>query len=83
MTIIEFQNLTSAEQMYLIEIHGAQVGTREDGRSTMFLYQVYAFYVEIVYNKKDGMLWKMGYFDHPILLGPYLDQIDISNLLNH
>ena len=81
MTLTEFQSLEWDEWMAILEEHGVKIGKREDNYARMELYQVYAFYVEVAYTKHDGNLWKMGPFDHPKLLGPYLDQINLKDLL--
>lgn len=81
MTLNDFENLSSDEQIAVVEENGVLIGEREDGIHDMFLYQLYSFYVEMTYNKSDKELWRIGPFDHPVLLRPYLDQIDITGLL--
>lgn len=80
MTLEDFEDLSSEEQVAVVKENGVLIGEREDGIHYMFLFQVYSFYVEMTYNKSDKELWRIGPFDHPVFLRPYLDQIDISTL---
>lgn len=81
MTLEDFYDLSWEEQIAVVEENGVSVGEREDSIHDMYLYRVYSFYVEMAYNKSDKELWRIGPFDHPVFLRPYLDQIDISTLL--
>jgi hypothetical protein len=57
------------------------VDTREHSIHYMRLYQLYSFYVGMTFNKDDNELWRIGPFDHPVLLTPYLNGIDISAIM--
>jgi hypothetical protein len=81
MTLDNFDNLSLEEQINIVKDEGVLVGQREDKVHSMFLYQLHSFYVEMAYNKSDRELWRIGPFDHPVMLRPYLDQIDISALI--
>ncbi|WP_207493814.1 hypothetical protein [Aridibaculum aurantiacum] len=80
MTLQSFDELGWEEQLQVIKEEGAMVGTRDDSIHYMHLYQLHSFYVELTYNKEDKELWRIGPFDHPVFLHPYLEQIDISKL---
>jgi predicted amidohydrolase len=76
----EFTSHDGYNQLLIIEEHGIMVGERENKYHKIHLYQMDSFYAEIFYRRDDNSVWKIGGFDHPILLNPYLDQIDISQL---
>jgi hypothetical protein len=80
MNLEYFENLSCEEQVAVVKESGVLISEREDGIHDMFLFQLYSFYVEMTYNKSDKELWRIGPFDHPVMLRPYLDQIDISTL---
>jgi hypothetical protein len=80
MTLNKFCELSFGEQIAIIKDRGALIGERQDKYATMHLYQIDAFYVELAFTKSDGILWKIGPFDHPVLLQPYLDRIDIGGI---
>lgn len=80
MNLDEFTNCDGYDQLLIIEEHGVLVGERENTYHRILLYQLYSFYAEVFYRMDDNSVWKIGGFDHPILLNPYLDQIDISQL---
>lgn len=80
MTLKEFTELLTQEQLNRVLEIGVLVGHREDADCEMFLYQMHAFYVEVSYHKEDGRLLHIMPFEHHLLLDPYLDQIDLSSL---
>jgi hypothetical protein len=81
MTLNQFYKLSSGEQIAVIKEQGALIGKRQSSHADMHLYQIHAFYVELAYTTIDGTLWRIGPFDHEIFLKPYLDQIDISDIV--
>jgi predicted amidohydrolase len=76
----EFTNQDGYNQLLIVEENGNKVGERENDYHKIWLYQIDSFYVEVFYRKDDNSIWKVGGFDHPVLLNPYLDQVDISQL---
>ncbi|TCZ74539.1 hypothetical protein [Flaviaesturariibacter aridisoli] len=80
MTLSEFAQRDGGSQLAIIHERGVPVGHRDQGPYEVRLYQVDAFYAEIFFRKHDRSIWKVGGFDHPVLLQPYLDQIDIRSL---
>jgi hypothetical protein len=81
MTLEEFSSKAGDVQVNIAKESGVLIGKREHTYHNIQLYQVDTFYVEVFFRKKDDSIWKVGAFDHLILLQPYLDQVDISNLL--
>ena len=80
MTLTEFTALDADKQVEIIAHSGVHIAVREHPHHSIRLYQMDTFYAEIFLCKKDNSIWKVGGFDHPILLQPYLKQIDISSL---
>jgi hypothetical protein len=80
MTLNAFTSLSAEDQLFLVHDKGVEIGNREQTLHHIYLYQLYAFYVEIFFRKSDDTIWKVGGFDHPVLLKPYLDQIDLNEL---
>ncbi|GAA4736409.1 hypothetical protein [Flavisolibacter ginsenosidimutans] len=80
MTLEEFDNLFVDDQVTMIENRGVLIGEREESHHRFLLFQIDAFYTEVALRKKDDTIWKVGCFDHPILLEPYLNRIDLSEI---
>ncbi|RYY62803.1 MAG: hypothetical protein EOO12_13250 [Chitinophagaceae bacterium] len=80
MTLTEFEQCDGGSQLAIINESGVPIGMRAHGPYEVHLFQVDAFYTEIFFRKSDRSIWKVGGFDHPVLLQPYLEQIDISSL---
>lgn len=80
MILSDFTENDGDEQIRIIKEVGVLVGKREQLNYNISLYQIDNFYAEIFFRKKDDSIWKVGGFDHPILLKPYLDQIDITSI---
>jgi hypothetical protein len=55
---------------------------REGENYTAALYQIEAFYVEVIYNNGENEIVKFRSFLSTVPLEPYLRQIDISSLVN-
>ena len=81
MNLAEFTDLPHDEQLIIIMEEGVPVAEAEDSHSEIVLYQLYNFYASVYISKSDETIWKFGGFDHPILLQPFLDKIDISDLI--
>jgi hypothetical protein len=81
MTLDEFTVQAGEDQIAFIKAKGALVGKRFHTHHYIHLYQIDNFYTEVFLRNEDDTIWKVGAFDHPILLQPYLDQVDISSLL--
>ena len=81
MTLQEFLSYSIDDQYAIIMELGTHVADRHDGYSNIKLYMIDSFYAEVFSRVKDGIIWKFGGFDHPVLLHPYLEQVDIQHLL--
>jgi len=77
----EFLQLNETEQVELLWYNGEQIGRRKEDDYLILLYQVEGFYVEVFYHKADYVIVKYNPFTKSELLEPYLNEIDISSLL--
>jgi hypothetical protein len=80
MTLKQFTDHSANEQLQIIQERGVLIGKREHPHHYIQLFQVDAFYAEVSFRKRDDTVLKVGGLDHPILLEPYLNQLNISNL---
>ena len=80
MTLNEFTILDEMEQRNAI-LDGVHIGERTDDKHWVLLYQLGDFYVEVFYHKADYVIVKYNPFTKSELLEPYLNEIDISSLL--
>ena len=83
MTLKEFVALDASDQIAIAQQDGVKVAMRDHGSCIVHLYQLQNFYAEIFYRKFDFSIWKVGGFDHQIMLVPYLDQIDVRDIMGN
>ena len=81
MTLYDFQLLPDQEQIAVLYECGVYIGKRKDAFSVVLLYQLESFYVEVYYRKYRSHIKKLHCFDSTELLDPYLEQIDVENLV--
>ncbi len=79
MTLQDFVQLDGMEQLEIFW-NGEFVGELCDGEFRMVCHQVNDFYIE--FKILGGHYLDVRTFRNPDLLAPYLDQIDISGILN-
>ena len=79
MTLQEFVALDGMEQLEVFW-SGEFVGELNDGEFRMLCHQVNDFYIE--FKILGGHYLDVRIFKNPDMLAPYLDQIDISDLVN-
>ncbi len=65
---------------FVIWCKGVEISQREDDRFKYVLFQVFGFYAEVVYNKKQQLVNEFRIFDSSEYLDPYLDNINIKEL---
>ncbi len=61
--------------------YAVHVGDRLNGPHSIMLYQFDNFYVELFYNSLDNEIQRFRGFINPDLLTPYLNQIDLQELM--
>lgn len=70
------QNRTTALRMF-----GAFAASRKEGTSWLLLYQIDAFYVEVLYDRGDSTIDIIRSFKSTNMLKPYLEKINLEDLL--
>jgi hypothetical protein len=80
MTINEFIAMDETAQAEILSGRSCIWGRDEDNFKVL-LYQVDSFYVEVYYHKKHREIKKLQPFEDTDLLAPYLNRIDISELI--
>jgi len=82
MRCLEFQLLTTAEQVNLLYDEGVYLGKRKEEEQVILLYQVDGFYAEVIYLSYRLHIDTIIASDSLQMLDPYLEQIDVEDLVN-
>jgi hypothetical protein len=81
MTAYEFRLQSESDQIDLLYKEGTYIGKRKEGKASIVLYQLDAFYVEVFYHKYRRLVSRLHIFQSTQGLGPYLDAINLENLV--
>lgn len=81
MRSVEFKKLPSRRQRQLVVEQGVPLGKRESERYTIYLFALEGFYVEVYFFRCSGEYGTLKPFDEVDGLEPYLQQIDLQELL--
>lgn len=81
MMLYDFQLLPEDKQIEALYQSGVYIGKRKEDFSIILLYQLESFYVEVYYRKYRSHVKKLHSFDSTELLDPYLEHIDVENLV--
>jgi hypothetical protein len=81
MTLFEFKALPRSSQIDAICDCGVRLAAREELEYNITLYQIEDFYVEIFYDRQLKQISYIKASNNTILLEPYLDSINIGELL--
>ena len=81
MTPYEFTMLGEMEKVDFIYREGIYVGKRKKNSITIVLYQIDSFYAEIFYRKYRYSVNRIRCFTSTLPLDPYLEQIDVEELI--
>lgn len=81
MTMYDFQLLPEQQQIDMLYQFGVYIGKRKVKISIILLYQFESFYVEVFYRKYRSHVKHLHCFESTELLDPYLEQIDVENLV--
>ena len=81
MTLYEFKSFDINKQADITWENGVLLGFREEDNHHMILYRIENFYVEIQYHTNQNEILQIKSFISEGPLNPYLDNIDISDLL--
>jgi hypothetical protein len=81
MKVEEFKKLYPRRQRQLVVERGVPLGKRESQRFSIYLYGLHGFYVEVYFFNESGEYSTLRPFEEVDKLAPYLQQIDIQELL--
>jgi hypothetical protein len=81
MKVEEFKKLHPRRQRQLVVETGVPLGKRESNRFSIYLYGLHGFYVEVYFFKESGEYSTLRPFEEVDKLTPYLQQINIQELL--
>ena len=82
MTLYEFKGLSEDQQTELVWSEVDFVADRQEDNYCILLYQLYSFYVEIMYIGKVNKFQIIRSFSTTDHLLPYLQEIDISSVID-
>lgn len=80
MTLQNFSTLLLEDQIKLIRDKSVYLCKRRKGEVTYFLYQMNAFYVEVLYSHHLKKITNLFSFQSTLLLEPYLKIIPLKHL---
>lgn len=83
MTLREFKTLTKQKQYRIIKYTGVHLASRIMENLKGELYQVGSFYLEAFFRTPGEELAFMKVFEDTAPLDPYLQSIDLQELLPH
>lgn len=81
MTLDEFTHLNERRQAQTLLERGTFLAERLYKNFSIFLYQLDNFYVEVYHNLRFDVMQGMRCFEDDETLQPYLESIDISELV--
>ena len=82
MDLHQFSVLSEDERIELTLFNGIYLSSYSNRVFKKDLFRLEGFYVEVVYLLGTHDICKINAFDREALLGPYLEQIDLSSLFN-
>ena len=82
MTQMDFRLLPQTEQLDVLYTTGVFIGKRKLGSTSVLLYQLEGFYVEVFYKKHRCFTTKIHCFRSTEYLDPYLEEIELESLVN-
>lgn len=81
MKVEEFKKLHPKRQRQHVMQRGVFLGRRESSRFSIYLYALEGFYVEVYFFKEGGEYSTLRPFGEVDKLAPYLQHIDIHELV--
>lgn len=82
MTLFDFQLNTIPEQVAILYQQGVYIGKRKQDGQTTLLYQLDSFYAEVFYRKYRRYVARIKCSASISILDPYLEQINVEDLVN-
>lgn len=83
MNLYKYHQLNEIEQMGMLYCDGIYLGKRRQKNLPVVVYQLFDFYVEIYYRTYRKYIKQIKYFHSLEQLNPYLDQIDLDELMKY
>jgi hypothetical protein len=77
MTLQHFNTLSQHKQHRNLLVNGVWLADRQTQESTVLLFQLDSFYVEIYFSKPGDEIIQSISFDSVDFLDPYLEDIDL------
>jgi hypothetical protein len=81
MTVQEFRDLTESQQTEVLYGEAVYIDKRKSGDSSILLYQLEGFYVEVCFFKYRLHIAWIRCSDSIHILNPYLEKMDIVELV--
>lgn len=81
MKLADFILLTEDERISVLWREANIIAERKERGYNVFLYQIYSFYIEVWHSCNVMDKYKLRSFNTTEELEPYLQKIDISNLV--
>ena len=82
MRLSDFILLDQEEKKKTVLHEGVLIGKRKNDQWMVFLFQLEGFYVETYFDARNKGISEFRIFDHTELLQPYLELIQLDDLLN-
>lgn len=79
MRLLDFTRLPNEEKANLLYKQGVYIGKCKKRNTTVVLYQLEGFYVEVYYRKYRCFIDRISCFSGTARLDPYLNQIDVEH----
>ena len=81
MTLTQFNALSRQTQQETVLRSGIFLSERKQGAFRVMLYQLEGFYIEVYFYKQSNVVFWLKSFSSTEELQPYLQQIDLTQLL--
>lgn len=81
MTLKYFRKLSESKQFRRLLVKGVCIAERSNDEAQLLLFQVDSFYVEIAFDKTTDEVLRSRHFEGTDELLPYLEALDLSDLL--
>lgn len=82
MTLSQFSSQSLGRRVHLVLTQGKLLAVRQDNRACcVFLYHLHGFFAEVWHSAVERRVLAAHGFENTRILEPYLEQIDISELV--
>jgi hypothetical protein len=82
MTLFDFQLNPIPEQVAILYQQGVYIGKRKEDELIVLLYQLESFYVEVIYRNYRRYVARIRCTASTSVLDPYLEQINVEDLVS-